>query len=70
MGCISCKDIEAWIYDVVCLRLVPTYQGKGIGTQAVKFITSYYKDWNKITLITPVDKTENVKFYIYRKVWF
>ncbi|MBQ6039466.1 MAG: GNAT family N-acetyltransferase [Oscillospiraceae bacterium] len=63
VGCVSCKQIEAGVYAVGCLCIIPAYQGKGIGTQAIKFITSYYKDWDKFTLITPVDKTENVKFY-------
>ena len=40
------------------------FQGKGIGTQAVKFVMSHYKDWDKFTLITPSDKDENVKFYM------
>ena len=24
---------------------------------------AYYSDWKKITLVTPADKEENVKFY-------
>jgi len=63
VGCISCKQLEEGIYEVGCLCVVPEYQGKGIGTQAINFITSYYEDWDKITLITPIDKKENVKFY-------
>ena len=63
VGCISCKQVEEGIYEVGCLCVVPEYQGKGIGTQAIKFITSYFEDWNKFTLITPIDKEENVKFY-------
>jgi ribosomal protein S18 acetylase RimI-like enzyme len=55
--------VEVGIYEVGCLCVVPEYQGKGIGTKAIKFVTSYYEDWNKFTLITPIDKTENVKFY-------
>lgn len=63
VGCVSCKQVEAGTYEVGCLCVVPQYQGKGIGTQAIKFVTSYYKDWDKFTLITPIDKKENVKFY-------
>ena len=63
VGCVSCKQVEAGIYEVGCLCVVPEYQGKGIGTQAIQFVTSYYKDWNKITLITPIDKKKNIKFY-------
>ncbi|MBQ9868433.1 MAG: GNAT family N-acetyltransferase [Ruminococcus sp.] len=63
VGCVSCKQVKAGTYEVGCLCVVPQYQGKGIGTQAIKFVTSYYKDWDKFTLITPIDKKENVKFY-------
>ena len=63
VGCVSYKQVETGIYEVGCLCVVPEYQGKGIGTQAIKFVTSYFEDWDKITLITPTDKKENVKFY-------
>lgn len=63
VGCVSCKQVKAGTYEVGCLCVVPQYQGKGIGTQAIKFVRSYYKDWDKFTLITPIDKKENVKFY-------
>ena len=63
VGCISCKKVEKGIYEVGCLCVVPEFQGKGIGTQAIKFITSHYEDWDKFTLVTPIDKKENVKFY-------
>ena len=63
VGCISCKQHEEGIYEVGCLCVVPAFQGKGIGTQAIQFIKSYYEDWDKFTLITPIDKEENVKFY-------
>ena len=55
--------MEVGIYEVGCLCVVPEFQGKGIGTQAIKFVTSYYGDWDKFTLVTPIDKKENVKFY-------
>lgn len=63
VGCISCKKVEVGIYEIGCLCVVPEFQGKGIGTQAIKFLTSYYEAGDKFTLITPVDKKENVKFY-------
>lgn len=62
-GCVSCKKIADRIYEIGCLCVVPKFQGKGIGTCAVKYITSLYKDAEKFTLITPVEKKENVKFY-------
>ncbi len=63
VGCISCKTVESGIYEIGCLCVRPDYQGKGIGTAAVVFAKSHYKDWKKFTLITPVDKEENVRFY-------
>lgn len=63
VGCVSCQETEKGIYEVGCLCVIPAYQGQGIGTQAMKFVTSHYQDWNTFTLITPIDKTENVRFY-------
>ncbi|MBP5604728.1 MAG: GNAT family N-acetyltransferase [Ruminiclostridium sp.] len=63
VGCVSCKQLEAGIYEIGCLCVVPGYQGMGIGTQTIGFITSYYEDWVRFTLITPIDKKENVHFY-------
>lgn len=51
------------MYEVGCLCVIPEYQGKGIGSQAIKFATAYYEDWDKFTLITPADKMENIRFY-------
>lgn len=56
--------METEIYEVGCLCVIPEFQGKGIGTQAIKFLTSHYENWDKFTLVTPIDKKENVKFYI------
>ena len=63
VGCVSCKKVDDGIYEVGCLCVIPEFQGKGIGTQAIRFITSCYEDWEKFTLITPIDKEQNVKFY-------
>lgn len=63
VGCVSCKKIFAGIYEIGCLCVVPKFQGKGLGTHAVKYVTSLYKDAEKFTLITPIEKKENVKFY-------
>ena len=63
VGCVSCKQVEAGVYEVGCLCVVPEYQGKGIGTQAIRFVTSYYEDWESFTLVSPMDKEENVRFY-------
>ena len=66
VGCISCRELEKGVYEVGCLCVIPEYQGKGIGTAAMEFVKTYYRNWAKFTLITPVDKTENVRFYTKR----
>ena len=63
VGCISCKAVDNGVYEIGCLCVRPEFQGKGIGTAAVAFAKSHYEDWKKFTLITPVDKEENVRFY-------
>lgn len=63
VGCISCKKLGKSVYEVGCLCVVPKFQGRGLGTQAIEFIKLFYEDWKKITLVTPIDKRENVKFY-------
>ena len=63
VGCVSCKMLETGVYEITCLCIVPAYQGKGIGTAAVQFVKALYEDWEKITLVTPAEKEENVKFY-------
>lgn len=63
VGCVSCKMQEPKVYEITCLCIVPEYQGKGLGTQAVRFVKELYEDWEKITLVTPADKKENVRFY-------
>lgn len=64
VGCISCKKLGNNIYEIGCLCVIPEFQGKGIGMQAIEFVKSYYNDWDTLTLITPIDKSENIKFYM------
>ena len=63
VGCISCRKMQTGVYEVGCLCVIPEYQGKGIGTSAMEFVRSYYTDWNRFTLVTPADKSENISFY-------
>ena len=63
VGCISCKQTEIGVYEIGNLCVVPAFQGKGIGTQAIQFAKILHEDWKRITLVTPIDKKENVKFY-------
>ena len=66
VGCVSCKKLEPGVYEIGCLCVVPEFQNKGIGTQTIQFIKTTYEDWEKLTLVTPVDKRENVTFYTER----
>ena len=63
VGSISFKKLEKGVYEVTCLCIVPEFQGKGIGTQAIQFLKTLLEDWKILTLVTPIDKKENVKFY-------
>ena len=62
VGCISCRELEEGVFEIGCLCVIPEFQGKGIGTAAMEFAKSY-KKWKKFTLVTPADKSQNVKFY-------
>lgn len=63
VGCVSCKLKEKKVYEVGCLCVIPEFQGRGIGTRAVEFVKTFYEDWDRFTLITPIDKSQNIKFY-------
>jgi len=63
VGVIAVEALGNGEYYLGCLCVIPQYQGKGIGSQALKFMLDQYSDWKKITLITPADKDENVNFY-------
>lgn len=63
VGCVSCQEQAAHVYEIGCLCVVPAFQGRGIGTQAVRFVKAHYGDWQRLTLVTPADKRKNVRFY-------
>lgn len=63
VGVISVANRGGGHYYLGCLCVIPKYQGKGIGTQAIKYMLEYYTDWSKITLKTPSTKEENINFY-------
>ena len=63
VGCISCHSNAPQEYEIGCLCVIPEYQGKGIGTQAIQFVRNYYDDWKRLSLVTPLYKRENVRFY-------
>ena len=63
VGALSLKDNGDGHYYLGCLCVIPEYQGLGIGTKAFQYMLSVCPDWKEITLVTPADKTQNVKFY-------
>lgn len=63
VGVISLHNKGNGQYYLGCLCVVPEYQGKNIGTQAFMHILHSHPDWRKITLVTPADKPENIRFY-------
>ena len=66
IGCVSYTKLGRGVYEVACLCIVPGFQGKGIGTKAIRFLKTLLEDWKRLTLVTPIDKKENVKFYAER----
>ena len=63
VGCVSCIKLENGLYEVGCLCVIPEYQGKGIGTQAIRFIKTFYEDWERINLVKQIEKKEYMKLY-------
>ena len=63
VGCVSYKKLEIGTFEIGCLCVVPEFQGRGIGTQAMEFVKIHCGDWERITLVTPIDKRENLRFY-------
>ena len=63
VGVISYKNEGPGKYYIGCLAVKKEEQGKGIGTSLMKYFMDGHPDWNEITLVTPKDKEENVRFY-------
>ena len=63
VGCISCREQAPQVYEIGCLCVIPAWQGKEIGTQAIRFVKEQYKGWKCVTLVTPADNPENIRFY-------
>ena len=63
VGALSFKDEGGGRYYLGCLCVIPAYQGMGIGTKTFQYMLSVCTDWEEITLVTPADKKQNVRFY-------
>ena len=65
-GVISYKPEGAGKYYIGCLAIKKEEQGKGIGTALMRHFLDEHPDWNEITLVTPCDKEQNIRFYTER----
>lgn len=57
------------VYEVGCLCVVPEYQGKGIGTQAIRFIKSYYEDWKLTVFLNRLNWNKNFVGWIWEDLF-
>ncbi|MDO5521411.1 MAG: GNAT family N-acetyltransferase [bacterium] len=63
VGVISANEKDKGEFYIGCLCIIPEYQGLGLGTKALNYLRELHKGWKKLTLITPVDKEQNIRFY-------
>ena len=66
VGVISYKPEGYGKYYIGCLAVKKEKQGKGIGTALMRHFLDEHPDWNEITLVTPCDKEQNIRFYTER----
>lgn len=63
IGNISIRDNQDNTYYLGCLCIIPEYENKGIGKEALRFIENEFPNVDVWTLITPADKERNLCFY-------
>jgi len=63
IGSISVKDNYDSTYHLGCLSVIPDYENKGIGQEAIRFIEKEFPEATLWTLETPADKKRNHYFY-------
>jgi len=68
IGNISVRDNHDNSYYLGCLCVIPDYENKGIGQEAIKFIENEFPNATVWTLKTPVDK--NINHYFYKKAGY
>ena len=66
VGVISTKCEGKGKYYIGCLAVKKEEQSKGIGTALMNYFLDGHPDWNEITLVTPCDKEQNIRFYTER----
>jgi len=68
VGDIIARDNGGNTYFLGSLCIIPSYENKGIGQEAIRFIESKFPSATKWNLETPVDKKRN--HYFYKKVGY
>ena len=63
VGNIGVRDNNDNTYFLGCLCVIPDYENKGIGQEALRFIESEFPKATVWTLETPADKERNHYFY-------
>lgn len=63
VGNISVRDNHDNTYYLGCLCVIPDYENKGIGQEAIRFIESEFPNTTVWKLETPADKKRNHYFY-------
>lgn len=64
VGCISVRDCGEGHYHLGTLCVVPEFEHRGIGQQALKYVEAAFPDAVLWDLVTPVSKTRNHRFYM------
>lgn len=62
IGAISCEERSVGEYYIGCLCVLPEYQGRGVGTAAMRHILDMLP-YRRVSLITPSDSARNRYFY-------
>ena len=63
VGVLSAQQQDEGTYYIGCLCVIPQAQRQGIGSAALQWFCQQHPDWLVISLITPIDKAENLQFY-------
>ena len=63
VGNMILKDRGNGEYHLSSLCIITSHRSKGIGSKALQFIESEFKDCKVISVETPADKDENIFFY-------
>lgn len=63
IGNISVRPMEEGRYWLGCLAVIPEFQNRGIGSEAIRFLEKQFPDAVSWGLDTPVQKEGNCDFY-------